>query len=837
MKTRVVIIHVFFLSSLLFSQGKWEWQNPLPQGDNLYNIFTITPTRAVAIGNGGIVLKTEDNGLTWKKMPIQDNWGETITVQLYGIFFIDEQTGWIVGHKNTILRTTNGGSSWEFQSVPQEELDPDDPWSFINQSNYSLYSVHFTDAQTGWAVGLKRDSDFNSSGSIIHTTDGGQTWIDQDADTDEWLYDIQALNSEKAYAVGGDYNKPVLLETTDGGNTWVKRQDVPKYNDQSLTLQKIDFAGQDHGWIVGGTDLTLQTTDGGASWTQVDWSSLEYYLGPVDVSFVSQNIGWILGGYNSQYGTYVLHTENGGNTWTQQNNPANNLRAIHFADAQNGWMVGNSGMLINSTNGGTNWQTIGQAATHSELRHVQFLDENIGYASGSDGAILKTTNGGAAWTNLAFTDDTYLFQDCFFLSDQVGWIGGIGSEHGMWRSQFFGTTDGGQNWTDLAGDWSGNICGIYFVDNQTGWIVGESATIRKTTDGGQTWMLQDNPYSGTTKQLEAVHFANESTGWIVAGHEGKILKTTDGGDTWKDVVTNTNKWLQDCSFVDEKTGWVCGNGVIIYTNDGGETWAPQTLPDTFMDFNTIHFADAQNGIAMGTDHVRTTDGGQTWVLENPGVSSEFQSVWMASENHIWGVGENGMILHWDSGYVPNSPPEIISSAIETATEGEHYIYTAQATDPDGDEITFTFINYQDWLTADGATLSGTPPAGDETTSFTVVASDGSLTDTLVVTLTIEAAPSAVGQSNLIPETLTLQPNYPNPFNPVTRIRFGLPVQSQVEINIFNAAGQKITCLLHGIQKAGYHQIDWQADSYSSGIYTIQLKANGKILTQKTLLMK
>ncbi|MEK9138948.1 MAG: hypothetical protein AAB393_17655, partial [Bacteroidota bacterium] len=59
-----------------------------------------------------------------------------------------------------------------------------------------------------------------------------------------------------------------------------------------------------------------------------------------------------------------------------------------------------------------------------------------------------------------------------------------------------------------------------------------------------------------------------------------------------------------------------------------------------------------------------------------------------------------------------------------------------------------------------------------------------------------------------PDVFHLNQNYPNPFNPTTDIRYGLPVQSQVTVAIYNIVGQEVTRLLDGVQSAGYHEVVW-----------------------------
>jgi hypothetical protein len=83
----------------------------------------------------------------------------------------------------------------------------------------------------------------------------------------------------------------------------------------------------------------------------------------------------------------------------------------------------------------------------------------------------------------------------------------------------------------------------------------------------------------------------------------------------------------------------------------------------------------------------------------------------------------------------NDPPVITSADKDTATEDIGFSYTATATDPD-DTPAITFVNVPSWLSVNGASISGTPLEGTGDTSFSVIASDGEYSDTLVVALTV-----------------------------------------------------------------------------------------------------
>ena len=90
---------------------------------------------------------------------------------------------------------------------------------------------------------------------------------------------------------------------------------------------------------------------------------------------------------------------------------------------------------------------------------------------------------------------------------------------------------------------------------------------------------------------------------------------------------------------------------------------------------------------------------------------------------------------------------------------------------------------------------------------------------------------------LIPEDFALLPAYPNPFNPVTELRFQIPITSNVTLQIFDIRGRMVSELINGELEPGYHQVQWFADNQSTGIYFVQLSTESYMKTQKIMLIK
>jgi photosystem II stability/assembly factor-like uncharacterized protein len=99
-------------------------------------------------------------------------------------------------------------------------------------------------------------------------------------------------------------------------------------------------------------------------------------------------------------------------------------------------------------------------------------------------------------------------------------------------------------WSPVNSGTTNNLNGTYLLDSGTGFVVGDTGTILKTTNAGATWMPL---VSGTTTTLNAVHFFDASAG-VAVGEQGLILRTTDGGTGWVPVSSGVGDTLRSVSF-------------------------------------------------------------------------------------------------------------------------------------------------------------------------------------------------------------------------------------------------------------------------------------------------
>ncbi|TVR14956.1 MAG: T9SS C-terminal target domain-containing protein, partial [Balneolaceae bacterium] len=95
----------------------------------------------------------------------------------------------------------------------------------------------------------------------------------------------------------------------------------------------------------------------------------------------------------------------------------------------------------------------------------------------------------------------------------------------------------------------------------------------------------------------------------------------------------------------------------------------------------------------------------------------------------------------------------------------------------------------------------------------------------------------IDDTNVVPSEYRLSQNYPNPFNPATQIRYELPQQSDVRLDVFDMTGRQVATLVEGQVAAGTHTVTFDATNLSSGVYIYRLQAGSVVISKKLTLIK
>ncbi len=291
------------------------------------------------------------------------------------------------------------------------------------------------------------------------------------------------------------------------------------------------------------------------------------------VAFVRPNRWYVVGAS----GAFLTSTDEG-HSWNRRELAKRgdlswfDLFTVRFAnDGLNGWIGGERGIVLHTTDGGKTWQPQKSGVADDNIFRIDAIDAQRACGVGTNGLILTTINGGETWQMQRFP--------------------------------------GGFTFFDVA-----------FGDEQNGWLVGEFETILHTPDGGKTWGVQRGAKRAnfTLPAYLAVRFLDGQRGWV-AGQGGVTLRTADGGKTWEKVQSLSPASVYAVTYIAEDRGkpasaiWMAGNdGTMVLMPLVNHT-PPAVLQPTFFSINDVAFS-GQMGIAVGIEGTieRTEDGGKHW---------------------------------------------------------------------------------------------------------------------------------------------------------------------------------------------------------------------------------
>jgi photosystem II stability/assembly factor-like uncharacterized protein len=608
------------------------------------------------------------------------------------------------------------------------------------------------------------------------------------------------------------------------------------------------FLGFNTGMVVGGAGTVKITTNAGVTWTNANTSltvsstfyGVKYYNGTIYLSgtispttapnpiFISRDLGvsWdtvnisqsqiIPASYYSidvnadaavfagQYGqinsligeTITSYTRN------YKTGMINDIWANgsgKIITVGGGSQVGSTNdQMMYSTDGGNTFQ-IGNMipTTSSFMRSLKMVNENIGYSVGDlPGAVYKTTDGGVNWFKLTTPAPTSHGLRVDFIDANTGWVfsfTGITGASQMWK-----TTDGGSNWitqsfsTSVADD--NKIRAACMVNANYGWVL-TGKYPWKTTDGGETW-IQQNYQNGYTANGYHIQMFDTLKGYITTSSGGRIHRTTNGGASWDSLYSCSYAALwSGMVWKDWNVGMVCGHNNTWLTTDAGATWNYQLLGGntyynlfcTVTDVTTFYVVGGGGDIHRWSDFV---------------IPVELTSVTAS-------VKESDVTLSWQTSTELNNKGFGIE---RKSLYGE--FKTIGFVNGNGTTTNITSYSFTDKDVANGNYNYRLHQMDyDGTSKYYNVSED----------IIVNVSQFALAQ------------NYPNPFNPATKIKYTIPEDGIVKLNVFNMLGQQVYTIVNQQMKAGTYEVDFDASGFASGVYFYRLEI-GKLVSIKKLIV-
>ncbi len=621
-------------------------------------------------------------------------------------------------------------------------------------------------------------------------------------------------------------------------------------NDMGLTWECISI-GQNIAGSYNGTDVI----DQGSYDLCIDINPTN----PFDVMFGNVELSRTLNGLDINFIRNLDGPYGGSTAWDCPIHV--DVHSIKFAPSNSNIVyVGCDGGIYKSSDGGTTWYDLNNGINTLQFYNIAShpTDPNIIYGGAQDNGNFATSDGGATWEFKSSGDGMNCFFDRnnasnIFISTQYGALarstdGGVTFENLIsgqtsktaWNAPFwqhpvtpsiiyaainrriYQSTDYGAGpWVSLSGwEASKTISSVAQSPiTYTNWMEVESQyesspKVRRSTNEGAFWETVLELTGPIILNIVADPFDGETFYMCRATYtDSMVMRTTNMGDTWLNISVGLPSVPANDVFIDPKNRnhiYVANDFGVYFSSMAGtnNTWQKLSNGMPFVPVLDFNFYDS----GSGTRYLRAASHGRGVFELNIDTPLPVELTSFLVENK-----GNGVLLKW-----------------QTATEVNNYGFEVQRANLSGQRSKFEKIGFiegsgnsnstRQYSFIDDAIING---------KYSYRLKQIDLNGKFEYSDEIEI------EVNLFPKEFVLFQNYPNPFNPSTTIRFGLPIDSHVKLELFDVLGKKVAELINQEMPAGFHNFQFSSVNYqlSSGMYIYRIKAGEFVQTRKLLLIK
>ena len=625
------------------------------------------------------------------------------------------------------------------------------------------------------------------------STDGGESWSIKRTGR---VSDIE-INSDEPNIIYAAFRQEGIFKSTDGGGSW-----------NNLTN------GLPSGSVVGLTSLTICDSQPDILYTSI-----------------SNNNTWALEGF--------YKTVNGGQEWTKLTNAPNVTCQPNNSTSCIGWFVNKCEVspvnpdlvflggvqMWRSSDGGANWTwhdyfSNGTGYNNAGLVYVDQwdigfdnVDPNTVYLF-NDGGIQKSTNGGLWWekknSNLITAQ---IYRIASALSDTTILLGGF-QDHGL---QVLDNKNGNLTWNR----WSLND-GTQVIIHPTNSSIFYGSFFfgahYKNNSAGKNWLVTTQPIQNgineSGKQFAPLVMDVQDPNTLYTASVSKIYKTINGGSFWHAAANIPNVYTIAVDQMNNKIvyahSYTSSSWSIWRSDDAGTNWKGIThssiptwrVVDLEADPSNEGVVYAvRNSAFPNSDHVkRSTDYGETWtdITNNlPDITCNAIAISAHNPEHLYLATDLGVFVSTNNG-----------------SEWNEF----------NDGLPLTYVSDIHYHPVDRTLRISTIGRG------------------VYKTKAVDAIVTDVETNKEIPSDFIVHNNYPNPFNPSTRISFEINKPGNVQIKIYNELGQQIFTIANKEFSSRSHKIIWNGKNQygmnvSAGTYFARVIHNGISKTIKMSLLK
>ena len=564
--------------------------------------------------------KSNDGGKTFSSFPISKSPHKSI--------FIKPYIGWIITDYNSLYKYEASSQPCTSEVVSVGTIPPA-PIITNSGANIICEGTSLTLSASNCSGSVKWNTGFTGLSLTVSPQRNGAYYAT--------CSNIAGCSSVASIGINVNEAPKLTTEFIDPCQTLLLKADnLPPFSDLVWSKNGAPFSADSY--ELNGPNRTTQNNLGTYSvmnksknsWNNI--SATENKGTFMDIKFLTSNLGFAV-----TYGGAIYKSTDGGNSWELKNSHTySNLFEICIVDAQHIWIAGNE--LLYSLDAGENW-TLMPRPENDKFLDIFFTDMNNGWLL-SNHSIYKTTDGGSSWiktyTTTSFLQTIHAFNNTVLVGGDVGFL--------------VKSNDLGATWQETPLNTIRSIFDIHMYSDSLYWICGNYDVLRKSVDGGQTWI---NAYPNNNSYLTDIQVISNQE--VLAFGNSQIYKSRDGGNSWqgyslsditydffafdvdnilvagygmKKSVGDFTQWkgvgqfelllsnehVRSMQFLDASTGYMASRNVIGKTVDGGRNWSKTTLFN-YTYLNDIFFVNESVGYASGYNArlLKTIDGGHSWL--------------------------------------------------------------------------------------------------------------------------------------------------------------------------------------------------------------------------------
>ena len=661
---------------------------------------------------------------------------------------------------------------------------------------------------------------------IYRSLDGGNNWeIAQNGIPNIGFAENLHIYEPEPNIVFVQTGMNIWFRSTNGGSNW---SSMPYFGSQVFSYNP------NTGFILIINKWTMwKSYDIGENWEEIQYDFFNNYdLGLTSVQVINDS-AYIVTAMNNDPGNSVFITEDGGETW-------NDITYDFFFPLPTDLELIQDEVYLSVVRGESEAPDAGvfkldmEAQTWNKMGN-SFFKENTGLRIGkyeNDLYFLSYGSGLFMLDVISGTIQNFTPMDIFELNSRICVGNSFDEDKVFIRSAFLYATDTNfSEWTRIDSVYNIFEMGRSPYDDNFCIALSIRNGVYISNDCGETWTLSNYGIAEEDRQLiNNVHFLNENT-ILISGYEAMLMspntktfiyRSEDQGQTWTkthqadELLGEKSISLEEIIQVDN-TLYACMMGAGIQkSEDLGLTWESVFYLENRV-FYQILF-DEQSEMF----YVRTV---------NTELITGFPEIFRSSD-----------LINWTDCAQTFSEEYYISDiALHPTQSGTIYCSTSSIENYNGTapHLVISNDNGDNWFFY----------TFDEINTFRRVVDIGFVPNTNEMLICVAYLSMFKFDVNLlgandfefIKPTISLS-NYPNPFNPETKIVFNLPEEGNVKLEIYNIKGQKVKTLLDCYMSPGRSEMIWNGKDdngkrVSSGVYFYQLVTDKKTITQKMILIK